>query len=1013
MLWLNPLHAQFTYKIKADSVRLYNDNCNAELIIENSTRNINGFLFNYGNGRTKFVDISSLFQPLENQRLSTGNSPAFTNQALTGAQLRFVNGANDIVVDGSDPGTVRSHYIKFRSQTADKGVGLQTVPGGVNNNVPYEFDFATKPDGSAALMLLGDGPRQVHTIASLGASGTGWPIAFEVNPGIDPTDHQYDVIRLLTDRSIQFPQLGAGFLTTDATGRVSVVNDIGINPGGETLQSVTNRGATTTNPTLITAAANSTWALQVANNGSDNAQGLYVNIGASSTGTAFRVDKDGTPAFVVANNGSVGVGTSTPSRPFDVNGVIVGTDALLIRPNANGYAGTTLNQNGGTAWNISSRNASEGNAFQLLHLQNDGTTPDNRPFTVLPSGIIGINNNLAPDRTLQTIGVVSSVNDRALDAGSYTSNNFEARVSASGFSAGARPGYGFHAAGSFGTYLYANSEGDLHLKGSSGQDWNLWSSATLNLDNTMYYRGFINDGAPVNSATANGFYGVQRPGDSYSLLSFNAGGSVGPVQLEFEYGGNMMWRNKTDNNSWTGWRTFWTSANFDPNAKANTAGRYAGLDVGHADNSENISNEAAYMRFHWSGQGGQPTWLWGGNEPGNMYVYNPANFRVANANTVGDVDVSRIVYGDNATKTSEMPSGNPNSWMASGFYNAYTGTNVPYESWWALLNARHTNAGNNFGFQLLGNFYNSNDFFYRVQNGDNFSGWSKIWHSGNFDPNTKANTSGRYAGLDVGHADNAEYIGNDATYMRFHWNLVNGRLAVTQPSQPAYIWGANSASDSYLYNPANFSVNYANSAGTANNVSATNFLMNGYHQWAVFQNNLEGVAPPVNAGLLLGWNYSGGAGESYIVAAGTPNGGNLKHVLATWDGNTMSSNAQFFSDGTGWVRGTMEAISFYQTSDSTQKTDIQSLGYGLDAVLKLQTVSYKWKNQDNGNRHVGLLAQQVKNIVPEVVSGKEGEYRMAYAELVPVLINAIKEQQKEIELLEKKVNMLDAKIKKE
>jgi hypothetical protein len=704
---------------------------------------------------------------------------------------------------------------------------LQTVPGGVNNNVPYEFDFATKPDGSAALMLLGDGPRQVHTIASLGASGTGWPIAFEVNPGIDPTDHQYDVIRLLTDRSIQFPQLGAGFLTTDATGRVSVVNDIGINPGGETLQSVTNRGATTTNPILITAAANSTWALQVANNGSDNAQGLYVNIGASSTGTAFRVDKDGTPAFVVANNGSVGVGTSTPSRPFDVNGVIVGTDALLIRPNANGYAGTTLNQNGGTAWNISSRNASEGNAFQLLHLQNDGTTPDNRPFTVLPSGIIGINNNLAPDRTLQTIGVVSSVNDRALDAGSYTSNNFEARVSASGFSAGARPGYGFHAAGSFGTYLYANSEGDLHLKGSSGQDWNLWSSATLNLDNTMYYRGFINDGAPVNSATANGFYGVQRPGDSYSLLSFNAGGSVGPVQLEFEYGGNMMWRNKTDNNSWTGWRTFWTSANFDPNAKASTAGRYAGLDVGHADNSENISNEAAYMRFHWSGQGGQPTWLWGGNEPGNMYVYNPANF----------------------------------------------------------------------------------------------------------------------------------------------------------------------------------SVNYANSAGTANNVSATNFLMNGYHQWAVFQNNLEGVAPPVSSGLLLGWNYAAGSQDSYIVAAGT-SGGSLKHVLATWDGSAMNINAQFFSTGIGWVRDEMQARTFTQTSDSTLKADIQSLGYGLAEVLKLQTVSYKWKNQDNGNRHVGLLAQQVKNIVPEVVSGKEGEYRMAYAELVPVLINAIKEQQKEIELLEQKINQL-------
>jgi parallel beta-helix repeat protein len=226
------LHAQFTYKIKADSVKVTNDNCSAELIIENSTRSVNGFLYNTGNGRTKFVDISSLFQPLEDQRLSTSNSPSFVNQVLTGARIRFVNGANDIVMDGSDPGTSRSHYIKFRSQTTDKGVGLQTLPGGTGNNVPYEFDFCTVPDGSAALMMLGDGPRQVHTIASLGASGTAWPIAFEVNPTIDPTDHQYDVIRLLTDRSIQFPQLGAGYLVTDATGKVSV-NPSGA--GGSTL----------------------------------------------------------------------------------------------------------------------------------------------------------------------------------------------------------------------------------------------------------------------------------------------------------------------------------------------------------------------------------------------------------------------------------------------------------------------------------------------------------------------------------------------------------------------------------------------------------------------------------------------------------------------------------------------------------------------------------------------------------------------------------------------------------
>ena len=46
--------AQFTYRIKANSVLITKDSCPAELNLENSTRNIKGFLFNKGCGRTEF-----------------------------------------------------------------------------------------------------------------------------------------------------------------------------------------------------------------------------------------------------------------------------------------------------------------------------------------------------------------------------------------------------------------------------------------------------------------------------------------------------------------------------------------------------------------------------------------------------------------------------------------------------------------------------------------------------------------------------------------------------------------------------------------------------------------------------------------------------------------------------------------------------------------------------------------------------------------------------------------------
>lgn len=63
-------------------------------------------------------------------------------------------------------------------------------------------------------------------------------------------------------------------------------------------------------------------------------------------------------------------------------------------------------------------------------------------------------------------------------------------------------------------------------------------------------------------------------------------------------------------------------------------------------------NTSLPMTFNWSGQGGQPTWLWGGENGTDMYVYNPSNFRVAHSvNTAGlDHDVTfKISKVANAT----------------------------------------------------------------------------------------------------------------------------------------------------------------------------------------------------------------------------------------------------------------------------------------------------------------------------------------------------------------------------
>jgi len=101
-----------------------------------------------------------------------------------------------------------------------------------------------------------------------------------------------------------------------------------------------------------------------------------------------------------------------------------------------------------------------------------------------------------------------------------------------------------------------------------------------------------------------------------------------------------------------------------------------------------------------------------------------------------------------------------------------------------------------------------------------------------------------------------------------------------------------------------------------------------------------------------------------------------------------------------------------QTSDARLKTGIEPLQYGLKEVLQLRPVSYRWKDNVNGARKLGLLAQEVQLVIPEVVSGSEqsGVLGMNYAELVPVLINAIKEQQQQIDTIESRISDLKKKF---
>ena len=73
-----------------------------------------------------------------------------------------------------------------------------------------------------------------------------------------------------------------------------------------------------------------------------------------------------------------------------------------------------------------------------------------------------------------------------------------------------------------------------------------------------------------------------------------------------------------------------------------TTGNIGSQSVNYATYAAYVENDSYYMRFHWSGLNGQPTWLWGGDEGENMYVYDPSNFSVNYANSAGSLSSMNI-----------------------------------------------------------------------------------------------------------------------------------------------------------------------------------------------------------------------------------------------------------------------------------------------------------------------------------------------------------------------------------
>jgi len=122
----------------------------------------------------------------------------------------------------------------------------------------------------------------------------------------------------------------------------------------------------------------------------------------------------------------------------------------------------------------------------------------------------------------------------------------------------------------------------------------------------------------------------------------------------------------------------------------------------------------------------------------------------------------------------------------------------------------------------------------------------------------------------------------------------------------------------------------------------------------------------------------------------------------------------------GWTLNG-SAICVAPCSDINLKKNIIPLENSLDKVLNLQGVSFDWKEelipylvQHEGTHQVGLIAQEVEQVAPELVGNTNIEGNEAktvkYQNLTALLVEAIKEQQEQINTLKETVQELSTKL---
>ena len=144
---------------------------------------------------------------------------------------------------------------------------------------------------------------------------------------------------------------------------------------------------------------------------------------------------------------------------------------------------------------------------------------------------------------------------------------------------------------------------------------------------------------------------------------------------------------------------------------------------------------------------------------------------------------------------------------------------------------------------------------------------------------------------------------------------------------------------------------------------------------------------------------------NYITTSTTTNSGatNVRLIEELMIGADADPSVELHVTGQGYFTGNITA---YYSSDISLKDNIRPIESAIFKVQQINGVTFDWnekstKLQQQKGHDVGLIAQEVEKVLPEVVEIREdGIMAIQYEKVVPLLVESIKELTKRVEELE-------------